>query len=90
MVKICPYEEVSPSLRLSRVLFNGETLGVWMTRAGEGGRFAQDGSLVALRRLPQRRVALADYYWPGPDGRPWAPGLRAAKISEPGTISMAQ
>ena len=77
-VKICPYWTISPSLRLSRVLFNGQTLGVWMTRAGEGGRFAQDGSVVAFRRLPERRIALADYYWPGRDGRPWAPGLPTA------------
>ena len=89
MVKICPHWEISPSLRLSRVLFNGQTLGIWMTRAGEGGRFAQDGSVVAFRRLPERRIALADYYWPGRDGRPWAPGLRAAEIPEPSTPTVS-
>jgi hypothetical protein len=78
VVKVCPYWTISPSLRLSRVLLDGNTLGVWMTRAGEGGRFDDGSSAVVLRRLPEGRIALADYYWPGRDGRPVAPGLRAA------------
>ena len=77
-LKVCPYWEISPSLRLSRLQLNGRTLGVWMSRAGEGGRFEKDPTTLRLRRLPEGRVALADYYWPGPDGRPEAPGLRAA------------
>ena len=79
VVKVCPYWEVTPSLRLNTVSFNGVTLGIWMTRAGEAGRFA-DGAKIALRRLPEGRIALADYYWPGHDGRPEAPGLRAATL----------
>ncbi|HEX4826041.1 MAG TPA: hypothetical protein VFV19_17215 [Candidatus Polarisedimenticolaceae bacterium] len=77
VVKVCPYWSVTPSLRLNSVSFNGTTLGIWMTRAGEAGKFA-DGTMIALRRLPEGRIALADYYWPGRDGRPEAPGLRAA------------
>ena len=77
LVKVCPYWEVTPSLRLNRVSFNGVTLGIWMTRAGEAGKFP-DASKIALRRLPDGRIALADYYWPGRDGQPVAPGLRAA------------
>jgi len=81
LVKVCPYWSVSPSLRLSKVYFNGHTIGIWMTRAGEDGKFA-DASTVVLRRLPEGRIALADYYWPGRDGRPSAPGLRAAALAE--------
>jgi hypothetical protein len=80
IVKICPYWSMSPSLRLSRVLLNGRTLGVWMLHSGEGGRFDDRSFAVALRRLPEGRIALADYYWPGADGRPSAPGLRAAQL----------
>jgi hypothetical protein len=79
VVKICPYWTISPSLRLSRIYFNGRALGVWMLRAGEGGRFESRDYLVTLRRLPEGKIALADYYWPGADGRPSAPGLRAAE-----------
>ena len=75
IVKVCPYWTISPSVRLSRVILNGRTLGVWMSRAGEGGRF-EEGPAVVLRRLPKGRVALANFYWPGDDGRPSAPGLR--------------
>jgi hypothetical protein len=78
MVRICEYWEISPSLRLSRILFNGRTLGVWMNRAGEAGRFDERGNTISLRQLENGRVALANYYWPGPDGRPSAPGLRAS------------
>ena len=81
LVKVCPYWSISPSLRLSKVYFNGHTLGIWMTRAGEDGKFAS-ASTIVLRRLPEGRIALADYYWPGRDGRPSAPGLRAAALSE--------
>ena len=77
VVKVCPYWSVSPSLRLNSVSFNGVKLGIWMTRAGEAGKFA-DSAKLTLRRLPEGRIALADYYWPGRDGRPMAPGLRAA------------
>ena len=79
VVKICPYFTISPSLRLSRIYFNGRALGVWMNRAGEGGKFQSREYLVTLRRLPEGKIALADYYWPGADGRPSAPGLRAAE-----------
>ena len=79
LLKVCPYWTVSPSLRLSKVALNGVTLGVWMIRAGEGGKLP-DSSLIALRHLPGGRIALADYYWPGRDGRPVAPGLRAANL----------
>ena len=75
LVKVCPYWTISSAVRLSRIVLNGRTLGVWMSRAGEGGRF-DDGTAVVLRRLPKGRVALANYYWPGDDGRPAAPGLR--------------
>lgn len=77
VVKVCPYWTISPSVRLSKVSLNGITLGVWMNRAGEGGKLP-DPSLIVLRRLPEGRIALADFYWPGKDGRPAAPGLRAA------------
>jgi len=80
LVKVCPYWEVTPSLRLNTVSFNGVTLGIWMTRAGEAGKFA-DAAKIALRHLPDGRIALADYYWPGRDGQPVAPGLRAANSS---------
>ena len=77
VVKVCPYWTISPSLRLNKVSYNGITLGVWMTRAREGGRLP-DTSTIQLRHLPEGRIALADHYWPGRDGRPVAPGLRAA------------
>ena len=86
LVKVCPYWEVTPSLRLNTVSFNGVTLGIWMTRAGEAGKFA-DVAKIALRRLPEGRIALADYYWPGRDGQPIAPGLRAAASNLAGPIS---
>ena len=80
VVKVCPYWSVTPSLRLNTVSFNGVRLGVWMTRAGEAGKFA-DSAKINLRRLPEGRIALADYYWPGRDGQPVAPGLRAANAN---------
>jgi hypothetical protein len=79
VVKVCPYWTISPSFRLSKVSFNGITLGVWMTRAREGGKLP-DTSSINLRYLPEGRIALADHYWPGRDGRPVAPGLRAANF----------
>ena len=79
-VRVCPYWTVSPTVRLSRVLWNGQTLGIWMSRAGEGGRFEKDPTTIRLRRLPEGRIALADYYWPGRDGRPEAPGLQTAEL----------
>jgi hypothetical protein len=80
IVKICPYWTISPSLRLSRVSLDGRMLGIWMVRAGEGGRFDDAGHDVVLRRLPQGRVALANFYWPGEGGNPEAPGLAAAQL----------
>jgi hypothetical protein len=82
LVKICPHWTISPSLRLSRIYFNGRALGVWMLHSGEGGRFSDREYAVTLRRLPEGKIALADYYWPGADGRPKAPGLRAAQLEE--------
>ena len=82
LVRICPHWTISPSIQLSRVMLNGRTLGVWMRHSGEGGRFADREYTVTLRRLPGGRIALADYYWPGADGRPSAPGLRAAQLQE--------
>lgn len=78
---VCPYWTISPTVRLSRVLWNGRTLGVWMSRASEGGRFEKNPTTITLRRLPEGRVALADYYWPGRDGKPEAPGLRTAEVA---------
>ena len=86
IVKVCPYWEVTPSLRLNTVSFNGVALGIWMTRAGEAGKFA-DSTKIALRRLPEGRIALANYYWPGRDGRPSAPGLRAANLESTSVAS---
>jgi|WetSurMetagenome_2_1015567.scaffolds.fasta_scaffold169191_2 hypothetical protein len=80
LVKICPHWTISPTLRLSRIYFNGRALGVWMLHSGEGGRFNDRDYAVMLRRLPEGKIALADYYWPGADGRPQAPGLRAAQL----------
>lgn len=80
VVKICPHWTISPSLRLSRIYFNGRALGVWMHHAGESGRFVDRDDTVMLRRLPDGQIALADYYWPGADGRPQAPGLRTARL----------
>jgi hypothetical protein len=82
VLKVCPYWTISPSLRLSKVALDGVTLGIWMTRAGEGGKLP-DSSLIVLRHLPGGRIALADHYWPGRDGRPVAPGLRAANREAP-------
>jgi hypothetical protein len=82
VVKVCPHWTISPALRLSRVYFNGRTLGVWMLHSGEGGRFNDRDSSMVLRKLPEGKIALADYYWPGADGRPQAPGLRAAQLEE--------
>ena len=82
VVKVCPYWTISPSFRLNKVSFNGITLGIWMTRAREGGKLP-DTSTILLRHLPEGRVALADHYWPGRDGRPVAPGLRAANLEVP-------
>lgn len=75
MLKVCPYWTISPSLR-------GVTLGIRMTRAGEGGKLP-DSSLIVLRHLPGGRIALADHSWPGRDGRPVAPGLRAVNREAP-------
>ena len=80
VVTVCPYWTISPSLRLSRVLLDGRTLGIWMVRAGEGGRFDDRTHDVVLRRLPQGRIALANFYWPGEGGNPEAPGLAAAQL----------
>jgi hypothetical protein len=80
VVKICPHWTISPSLRLSRIYFNGRALGVWMHHSGESGRFGDGDDTVMLRLLPEGKIALADYYWPGADGRPQAPGLRAARL----------
>ena len=82
MVRVCPYWSMSPTVRLSRVQLNGQTLGVWMSRASEGGRFEKNPTTLTLRRLPEGRIALADYYWPGRDGRPEAPGLRVAELED--------
>ena len=82
LVKICPHWAISPSLRLSRIYFNGRVLGVWMHRAGEGGVFDDRSDRIMLRRLPEGRIALADYYWPGADGRPRAPGLPVAQLAD--------
>src|SRR4030095_1505207 len=76
VVRICPFWSLSPSIRLSKIALDGDTLGVWMSRAGEGGHFTGDDATIAFRRLMKGGVALADYYWPGADGRPVAPGLR--------------
>jgi hypothetical protein len=81
LVKVCPYWSISPSLRLSRIYYNGRALGVWMHRASEGGKFDERSDAVMLRRLPEGKIALADYYWPGADGHPSAPGLRAAQLA---------
>lgn len=83
VVKICPHWTISPTLRLSRIYFNGRVLGVWMERVGEGGRFDDRVSTVALRRLPDGEMALADYFWFGADGQPSAPGLRVARAAAP-------
>jgi hypothetical protein len=79
-LRVCPFWTISPTVRLSRVQLNGQTLGVWMSRASEGGRFEKNPTTLTLRRLPEGRVALANYYWPGRDGRPEAPGLRVAEL----------
>ena len=79
IVRVCPYWTISPSFRLNKVSFNGIPLGVWMTRAREGGKLP-DTSTIELRRLPEGRIALADHYWFGRDGRPVAPGLRTANF----------
>ena len=92
VVRICPYSRLSPAVRLARIVYDGRTLGVWMNRVGEAGRFADEGrTTIALRRLPQGRVALADYFWPGPDGKPKAPGLRplASEAAVDGTKDFA-
>ena len=86
VVKVCPHWTISPSFRLSKVSFNGRTLGVWMTRSREGGELP-DTSTIRLRRLPEGRIALADHYWPGRDGRPVAPGLRAANLETAAVLS---
>ena len=43
--------------------------------------FVDDGT-VALRRLASGHLALADYYWPGPDGRPVTAAQAAARAPE--------
>jgi hypothetical protein len=70
VVTICPETRLSPSVRLCSIAVNGRTAGIWMNRVSEGGRFVADGGTVALRRLANGHLALADYYWPGRDGRP--------------------
>jgi hypothetical protein len=70
VVRICPEARLSPSVRLCSIAVNGRTAGIWMNRVSEGGRFVADDGTVALRRLASGYLALADYYWPGADGRP--------------------
>lgn len=82
VVKVCPYWTISPSFRLNKVSFNGMPLGIWMTRAREGGKLP-DLNSIELRHLPDGRIALADHYWPGRDGRPVAPGLRTVYLDTP-------
>ena len=88
VVKVCPYWTISPSFRLNQVSFNGIPLGVWMTRAREGGKLP-DTSTIELRRLPEGRIALADHYWFGRDGRPVAPGLRTVYLEPSAVVDSA-
>ena len=82
IVTICPETRLSPSVRLCSIAVNGRTAGIWMNRVSEGGRFVADDGTVALRRLASGHLALADYYWPGPDGRPVTAANAAARPPE--------
>lgn len=75
VVSICPTAVLNPSVRLCRIAVDGHAMGFWMNRVSEGGRFVADSGTISLRRVPGGGLALADYYWPGKDGRPVAPGL---------------
>jgi hypothetical protein len=83
IVTICPETKLSPSVRLCSIAVNGHTAGIWMNRVSEGGRFVADDGTVNLRRLASGHLALADYYWPGPDGRPVTGATAAATVPEP-------
>ena len=82
IVTICPETRLSPSVRLCSIAVNGRTAGIWMNRVSEGGRFVSDDGTVALRRLASGHLALADYYRPGPDGRPVTAAQAAARAPE--------
>ena len=82
IVTICPETKLSPAVRLCSIAVNGRTAGVWMNRVSEGGKFVADDGTLSLRRLANGHLALADYYWPGADGRPVTAAL-AARPSEP-------
>jgi hypothetical protein len=88
IVTICPETRLSPSVRLCSIAVNGRTAGIWMNRVSEGGRFVADDGTVALRRLASGHLALADYYWPGPDGRP-VTATTAARREEPAVEAAA-
>jgi len=83
IVTICPETRLSPSVRLCSIAVNGRTAGIWMNRVSEGGRFVADDGTVALRRLASGHLALADYYWPGPDGRPVTAATAGMRREEP-------
>ena len=82
IVTICPEIKLSPAVRLCSIAVNGKTMGVWMNRVSEGGRFVTDDGRVTMRRLANGHLALADYYWPGADGRP-VTAAAAERTSEP-------
>ena len=79
ILTICPETKLSPAVRLCSIAVNGRTAGVWMNRVSEGGRFVSDDGTLSLRRLANGHLALADYYWPGADGRP----VTAALVAHP-------
>ena len=81
IVTICPETKLSPAVRLCSIAVNGRTVGVWMNRVSEGGRFVTDDGRVTMRRLANGHLALAYYYWPGADGRPVT--AAAARATEP-------
>jgi hypothetical protein len=85
IVTICPETKLSPAVRLCSIAVNGRTAGIWMNRVSEGGRFVADDGTLSLRRLANGHLALADYYWPGADGRPITAALapRAAVPARP-------
>jgi len=56
VVKVCPYWTISPSFRLNKVSFNGRPLGIWMTRAREGGKLPDLSSIET-----QHAVETADH-----------------------------
>lgn len=82
IVTICPETKLSPAVRLCSIAVNGRTAGVWMNRVSEGGKFVADDGRLSLRRLANGHLALADYYWPGADGRPVTAAL-AVRPAEP-------